>query len=223
MLLSREIGKLYSVILNVFRLQAQAPCFGYAICSERIRSRYDIMSARSREDAAVNVRKSTLLIVLGLFCAAQASAATCEGLASLSLPHTTFTLVQPVEAGALTLLGGRGPNPNAAYKDLPSFCRVAATLKPTSDSDIKIEVWLPDRWNGKFQAVGNGGWAGVISYRELSEALRAFYATASTDTGHEGGRGQFAYGHPEKLLDFGWRSEHEMTLQAKAIIGAFYG
>src|SRR5690348_11166203 len=186
------------------------------------------MAARFREEAAVDLRKSTWVAVLGLVLSMPALATTCESLASLRLSDTTFTLAQPIAAGALTLPGGRGPNPNAAYKDLPAFCRVAATLKPTSDSDIKIEVWLPDPkgipgWNGKFQAVGNGGWAGVISYRELSEAVRAGYAAASTDTGHEGGRGQFAYGHPEKLIDFGWRSEHEMTLQAKAIIQAFYG
>src|SRR5579871_236326 len=176
----------------------------------------------------MNVKNSTGAILLALLVSGPAAAATCESLASLTLPNTTITLAQPVEAGALTLPGGRGPNPNVVYKDLPAFCRVAATLRPTSDSDIKIEVWLPDPkgipgWNGKFQAVGNGGWAGVISYREMSDAVLRGYATASTDTGHEGGRGQFAYGHPEKLIDFGWRSEHEMTVKAKALIQAFYG
>ena len=78
-------------------------------------------------------------------------------------------------------------------------------------------------WNGRFQAVGNGGWAGVISYTALGQALRNGSATASTDTGHAGNRGIFALGHPEKLIDFGYRSEHEMTVEAKAIIKAFYG
>ena len=101
---------------------------------------------------------------------------------------------------------------------------MAATLKPTSDSDIKVEVWLPaSGWNGKFQAVGNGGWAGVISYSAMADAVRAGYASASTDTGHVGGRGTFALDHPEKLIDFAWRSEHEMTVKAKAVIQAFYG
>jgi feruloyl esterase len=51
----------------------------------------------------------------------------------------------------------------ASFKRLPAFCRVAATLKPSQDSDIKIEVWMPlENWNNKFQAVGNGGWAGLI-------------------------------------------------------------
>jgi feruloyl esterase len=153
-------------------------------------------------------------------------AAPCDSLTSLKLPDTSITVAQVVPAGQFSAPAegqakGKGAN---AYADLPEFCRVAATIKPTNDSDIKVEVWLPARgWNGNFQGVGNGGWAGVISYRELGDALRGGYATASTDTGHIGGRGTFALDHPEKLIDFGWRSEHEMTVKAKAVIQAFYG
>ncbi len=78
-------------------------------------------------------------------------------------------------------------------------------------------------WNGKFQAVGNGGWSGLINYGGLAGALSRGYASASTDTGHAGGSAEFAFGHPEKLIDFAYRSEHEMTVKAKAIIAAFYG
>jgi feruloyl esterase len=77
-------------------------------------------------------------------------------------------------------------------------------------------------WSAKFQAVGNGGWSGAISYGGLASAVRRGYASASTDTGHTGGSAEFAYGHPEKLMDFAYRSENEMTVQAKAIITAFY-
>jgi tannase/feruloyl esterase len=154
------------------------------------------------------------------------AASSCNSLAMLALKDTTVTMAQLVPAGQFSPPGerqggGRGANP---YKDLADFCRVAVTIKPTSDSDIKVEVWLPaNGWNGKFQAVGNGGWAGVISYSAMADAVRAGYASASTDTGHVGGRGTFALGHPEKLIDFGWRSEHEMTVKAKAIVQAFYG
>ena len=141
--------------------------------------------------------------------AAPILAASCESLASLSLPDTTITKAESVAAGA---------------NSLPAHCRVAATLKPSSDSDIKIEVWMPaSGWNGKFQAVGNGGWSGAISTNSMQEALKSGYATSSTDTGHEGGSASFALGHPEKLTDYAWRSEHEMTVKAKAIIAAFYG
>jgi feruloyl esterase len=153
-------------------------------------------------------------------------AATCESLASLTLPNTTITLAQPVAAGDFAQTGGaaEGPAQPVTFKNLPPFCRVAATSKPTSDSDIKMEVWLPaSGWNGKFQAVGNGGWAGVISYGAMAEALHDGYATSSTDTGHVGATGSFALGHPEKLVDFGYRAVHEMTLKAKSIIDAFYG
>ena len=167
-----------------------------------------------------------MLCVLGLLSAMPAFGTSCDSLAKLALPDTTITTAQIVPAGEFSTGGerqgaGRGANP---YRGLPEFCRVAATIKPTPDSDIKVEVWLPaSGWNGKFQAVGNGGWAGVISYSALADAVRAGYASASTDTGHVGGSGSFALNHPEKLIDFSWRSEHEMTIKAKAVIQAFYG
>jgi feruloyl esterase len=154
---------------------------------------------------------------------ASASAATCESLAALTLPNTTVTMAQTVAAGAFSQPGARAGRGNS-MADLPAFCRVAATLAPTADSDIKIEVWLPAaNWNGKFQAVGNGAWTGAIGYAAMADALRRGYATASTDTGHAGGSASFALGHPEKLIDFAYRSEHEMTVKGKAIVNAFYG
>jgi len=162
--------------------------------------------------------------LLSCLSARPALAASCESLAKLALKDATITAADLVPAGQFSAPGERlerGPSP---YKTLGDFCRVSATLTPTSDSDIKIEVWLPAaNWNGKFQAVGNGGWAGVISYAAMAEAVRGGYASASTDTGHVGGRGTFALGHPEKLVDFAWRSQHEMTVKAKAVVQSFYG
>ena len=164
----------------------------------------------------------SLVAVAVVLAASPARAAGCEDLAQLKFSDATVTLAQSVAAGAFTPpAGGRGGN---QYADLPAFCRVTATLKPSSDSDIKIEVWLPAvNWNSKYQAVGNGGWAGVISYSAMAQAVSRGYAASSTDTGHVGGSGSFALGHPEKLIDFSYRSEHEMTVKAKAIIDAFYG
>jgi feruloyl esterase len=106
---------------------------------------------------------------------------------------------------------------------LPAHCRVAATLKPSSDSHIEMELWMPaENWNGKFLAVGNGGWAGSIQTSAIANGPRRRYATASNDTGHKGGSASFALGHPEKLIDFGYRSMHEMAVQSKALIHSFY-
>jgi feruloyl esterase len=158
---------------------------------------------------------------------ASAAAASCESLASLSLPHTVITLAQPVAAGAFTPPAPAGPGASQAlFSHLPPFCRVAATLSPVSGSEIKIEVWLPATgWNGKLQSVGNGAFAGSISYPAMAAAVAAGYATASTDTGHEGNpnSAEFVAGHPEKLIDFAYRGVHEMTVAAKAIIIANYG
>src|SRR5262249_6854190 len=133
--------------------------------------------------------------LLLLAAAIPAFAASCESLASLKLPDTTITSAQMADAGSIKA----------------NYCRVAATLKPSADSDIKIEVWLPapNAWNGKYQAVGNGGWSGSISYGPMTEALARGYATSSTDTGHHGSSASFALGHPEKLIDYAYRSEHE--------------
>ena len=149
--------------------------------------------------------------------AAPAIAATCDSLTSLKLSATTVTLAAIVDSGTW-------PARITAPPSHPPFCRVAATLKPSEDSDIKIEVWMPAAgWNGNLEAVGNGGWSGAIAYAAMASALRAGFATASTDTGHEGGSASFSLGHPEKLIDYAYRSEHEMTVAAKAIIEAFYG
>jgi feruloyl esterase len=148
----------------------------------------------------------------------------CEQLKSLKLKDTTITLAEPVTAGPF-LNPGAPRAANSTAQMLPGHCRVAATLRPSADSDIKIEVWLPTgpAWNGRFQAVGGGGWAGVISYGALAAALQEGYATSSTDTGHESSNPSFAVRHPEKVVDFSHRAVHEMTVKAKAIISAHYG
>jgi feruloyl esterase len=160
---------------------------------------------------AMLTRTTCIAIFVCALFARHAAAASCEDLQKLALPNTAITLAQPVAAG----------NP---FVTLPAYCRVAATLKPSTDSDIKIEVWLPAQgWNGKLEANGNGGWTGSISTPTLAAGVERGYATAMTDTGHQGGSGSFALGHPEKLIDFGYRSTHEMTVAAKAIVRAYYG
>lgn len=156
-----------------------------------------------------------------------AGAATCESLASLSLPNTTILAAQNVAAGAFTppRQPGRAGG-GANFSDLPAFCRVQASAKPTSDSDIRIEVWLPaaDSWNGKLRGTGNGGLGGGTGANpnSLAGGVRLGYVTAGTNTGHQGDS-SYAIDHPEQIKDFGYRSAHEMTLTAKALIKAFYG
>ena len=152
-----------------------------------------------------------------LLLAAVAEQTPCEALKSVSIPNTTITASENVPAGPQR--NGRG----GQSVPLPAHCRVAAVLQPSADSHIEMELWMPsENWNGKFLAVGNGGWAGNIETAAMAAGLARGYAIASNDTGHKGGSGSFAVGHPEKLIDFGYRSMHEMAVRSKAIIQNFY-
>ena len=182
-----------------------------------------------------------MISLVALAVAGAVSAAPCEALKSASLKNATITSAHLVAAGPFTAPAPAAPArgagagaapaapavpaaPAAPALILPAHCKVAAVLTPSPDSHIEMEVWLPaETWNGKFQAVGNGGWAGVISYGALATALQEGYATASNDTGHKGGNALFAIGHPEKLTDFAYRAVHEMTVQAKALVNVYYG
>jgi feruloyl esterase len=177
---------------------------------------------------------------------AWAASTSCENLTQLKLPHTEITSATVVAAGAFKQppggpgapagpppadapagpppaggpAGGARPNP---YATLPAFCRVMATLRPTSDSDIKIEVWLPaDGWNGRLEAVGNGGLGSNLQYNAMAEAVAKGYTATGNNTG-QGNNGKDMIGHPEKLKDWGYRAVHEDAVAAKAIDAAFYG
>ena len=150
---------------------------------------------------------------------AMAAPQPCESLSNLRLPDTTITM-------AVSTSGTFTPPDGTPLERLPAFCRVVGVIRPTSDSQIEFEVWMPAAgWNGKFQGIGNGGFAGAISYVSLAQAMGRGYAAASTDTGHKGRAtdASWALGHPEKVIDFGHRAIHEMTVKGKAVVAAFYG
>ena len=148
---------------------------------------------------------------------------SCEGLTALNLTDTTITSAVAVAAGPFKL----PPLPQVSAVnsvDLPAFCRVAGTIKPTPDSDIRFEVWLPaSGWNGRFLQVGNGGFAGSIPPLFLTRPLLGGYATAATDNGHQNPGTAWAIGHPEKLIDFAYRAVHLTSEKSKEVVKAYYG
>jgi feruloyl esterase len=149
---------------------------------------------------------------------AQQAADACAALNALELEN-----LESIEAAAIP----RGPFDLPATRiepartvTLPAHCRVRGVVAPA----IRFEVWLPlaAAWNGRFQAVGGGGFAGVISYSALVRALEGGYATASTDTGHVAPDVEWL-GDARLLRDYGYRAIYEMTAKAKAAIQAYYG
>ena len=163
---------------------------------------------------------------------AAAAPLTCESLTNVRLQQATITSASVIPAGPFVQPGagrgrqGQGAAPEAV-EPIPEHCRVTMVLKPTPDSNINSELWMPtDNWNGKFLVVGNGGFGGSIQgYGDMQIALRLGFATAATDTGHsaaDGPEGMFALGHPEKIVDFAYRAVHETTVKSKELIKAFY-
>ena len=153
-----------------------------------------------------------------LFVPTQAGAATCAGLIGLQLPNTTITFAQLQPAGTFTAPNGQ------QFQNMPAFCEVQGISKPTSVSAINFEVWLPlpSGWNGKFEGVGNGGLAGTISYSSMAPGLQRGFAIASTDTGHNSTEPQLWLENQDLVIDYSYRGLHLTTVNAKAIIAAFY-
>src|SRR5262249_36684231 len=171
--------------------------------------------------------KALALVSLLVACSAFAQTPnSCEKLSQLSLTNATVTSAHSVAAGTFTPPPPPVPRPASAereafFKALPAFCRVEITSKPSPDSDIKIEVWLPESgWTGKLQGHGNGGFAGTLEYAGLGTAISHGYASVSTNTGHTADviDASWATGRPQKVVDFGYRSVHEMTVAAKAVV-----
>jgi feruloyl esterase len=158
----------------------------------------------------------------------QVSSVDCERLARFEIPNANISAAQPVAPGGFVgpPANFTGADLSAFYKKLPAFCRIVAQAKPTADSNITVELWMPlDGWNGKLQGLGNGGFAGLIDTFGLGAAMAKGYAAVATDAGHAGAPADasWALGHPEKVVDFGHRGIHEMTRVAKLVVAQFYG
>ena len=174
------------------------------------------------------LKLNCFLVSISMFLVHDAvAAATCASLSQLKLPNTTITGAQSFAAGKFT------PPPQFSLRQPPpvpvAFCRVTGSIKPTSDSDINFELWLPESgWTGRYESVGNGGFAGSIRYDSMVRPLMGGSAVASTDDGHSAPAvgpksASWALGHPEKVIDYGYRAVHLTAEEAKQITAAFYG
>jgi feruloyl esterase len=185
-------------------------------------------NSQSTFTAATLKQTRAMLPALLLSCALVGPAAagtptSCASLSTFAYPNTTIN-------SALSQPGGPYVAPDAwhlAFTNLPPYCEVFATIKPTADSSINVRVWMPTKnYNGRYLGTGNGGYAGGIFFSELADGINRGFATANTDMGTAPAAGVNAdvlVGHPEKWKDFGWRATHLMTTFAQALINTFYG
>ena len=189
--------------------------------SDTLNDAMDLHACRCKR---VNVLKRTkglaALLVLAAGSAGTVEALDCAALTELQLPDIR------IEGSAAS----RGEEPQA--ENLPAgvasrsaratvpHCKVTGVV----GSEIRFEVLLPDDWNGKFLMGGGGGFVGSLGYQGRFSVNRG-YATAATDTGHQGDgiRADWAYGHPERRVNYGYLGVHRTTEAAKSIVRAYYG
>jgi feruloyl esterase len=165
----------------------------------------------------------SLIAVAVMACAAPAvagplPAGLCTDTLSYTLPNATVTFAQPYTAGQV--VSGNTVAP-------AGLCRVAGTIKPGPRSNVHFEVWIPTdgSWNGKYEQIGNGGFAGSISLGNIANAVSRGYAAAATDDGTSGppsGAPAFI-GNPDVLLDYGYRAVNSTGIVSKMIITTLMG
>ena len=147
--------------------------------------------------------------------AATPLACATASFADLTLDHATVDTVTAVPAGSYTPTGARSP-----LTGMPAFCKINGTTSSTADSLVHYELWVPDptTWNGKLVVTGNGGYAPDANYSDMQHALQRGYATMVGDTGHTSEDLLFAIGHPQKIVDWGTSSVHDITVAGKAVL-----
>jgi feruloyl esterase len=173
------------------------------------------------------VRDRLFKVALAVICstellAQQAPKNKCERLQSLQLRNTIITAVAVVPEAQFAL--PTSATSNKPSLDLPSYCRVTATIRPTPNSDIGIELWMPtSQWNEKVLGTGNVNWCGGVNQLQMALGLREHYAVVGTDRGHKSCAvdGSFAL-NPDKMADFGYRAVHEMTVAGKQLVANYY-
>jgi feruloyl esterase len=152
-----------------------------------------------------------------------ARAVDCDGLKSTKIADTTIISAEAVPAGDLTTAD------KVTRKNMPAFCRVVASVKDAPDSDVRVELWMPNEgWKGVLHVNGNGGYAGVLAYNygAMEAAIKRGYASAETDLGMAPAtplNGDALIGHPDKWKDWGMLGTHEAAVAGKQIAKAFYG
>jgi hypothetical protein len=104
------------------------------------------------------------------------------------------------------------------------YCEVTGYVAPQNKFELKLPS--PDDWNQKFFFYACGGFCGSVIRDACNLGLARGYASATGNGGHDsalGFDGIWAANAPELQEDFGWRSNHVVTLIAKAITAHYYG
>ena len=199
------------------------------VASVRLRAKRYGETSTKRNERSRGVSRTLVIVALCIAttacerAAAQSRAANpsvsqqCDrsALRAVALENTTVDSVEMIAAGSFSPPGSRAP-----LIGTPAFCRVHAHVVTSNDSLVNFEVWVPDTWNRKIVVTGNGGYSNVPSFRDMANALLQGYAAAGGDTGHQTPTPddlQWGAAHPQRIVDWGTRSIHAITVPARRI------
>ena len=177
---------------------------------------------------------------LGVLAALTLLAAGCAGDAGRLSPDSSGQPTRPaalpcerlvgLRAEATTLIGATlvsAPTRIADVEVTTPMCRVQGSARPSADSDIRFEVWLPvtaKDWTGRLKVNGTGGFAGAVPFARLAQDLGDGFVTAGSNMGHDGGESpSWTLNHPDKVRDWGLRAHYYVTTAARALAAAYYG
>src|SRR5215831_3159122 len=137
---------------------------------------------------------------------------TCAQLATLDLTGLPGAPTQIDSATTATAPGGW------------SYCNVTGTIAPQDQFELQLPLTT---YTQRYLQTGCGGLCGTLSISAPASfnclpVSNGEFAEASDDEGHTSGGGTFG-ANPELRADFGYITEHELALVAKAIIKVFYG
>ncbi|PIA91593.1 putative feruloyl esterase B-2 [Cercospora beticola] len=103
-----------------------------------------------------------------------------------------------------------------------AVCRIALSIPTSHRSSITFELWLPEKWEGRFLATGNGGVDGCIRYEDLAYGSQNGFATAGANNGHNGTTLITALNNDDVVEDYAHRSLHTTAQVGKKLARKFY-
>jgi feruloyl esterase len=99
-----------------------------------------------------------------------ASALECSPSAiQAALPsNATVNFAYPIQAnGSFQVSAGDTGYPTNPV-GLPALCAVSVQVQSVGNTTFGFGLFLPSDWNGRFLAVGNGGFAGGVNWIDMA-------------------------------------------------------
>jgi feruloyl esterase len=165
-----------------------------------------------------------LLLALGFgILSTQALDCSASSFAGSLPPNATITYAKSIPANGTW----EKPNPEfpTTNTGLPALCAIAVNVVSSKASSYNFGLFLPQEWNSRFMASGNGGFGGGINWNDMETNALSGFASMSTDTGHLSTvfDASWALNHPESQIDWGYRAMHGSVVLAKALTEKYYG